>query len=137
MGHKLGGGERLGHIVVRSVVEPGDSVGDGAFRREHEDGGGHAGVADGAHGLEAVHAGKHHVADDRVIGSDDCPVAPRCAVVHRIDEIAVFLKDALECPRKPDVVFHDEYPHGRPSFNLPLQRFASLSTIVVRKLKNA
>jgi hypothetical protein len=69
-GDELGEGEGLRQVVVRTEVEPFDTIAYGRGRREHEDARLRRGVDEGGAHRVAVHPGKvpiqhHHVVANR------------------------------------------------------------------------
>src|SRR5690554_5252857 len=64
-GDQLPHGERLGHVVVGPELEPGDLVGFGVLRREHDDGG-VAERSDLPTNVETGHSRKHEVEQNDV-----------------------------------------------------------------------
>ena len=66
-GEEFAGGKRFREVIIRADFEAHDAVGFVAACREHEYGHGRF-LADAFQDLEAVHAGEHHIENERVRG---------------------------------------------------------------------
>ena len=104
--------ERLGQIVVRAGLQPGDALRHLGTGREHQHG---RAIADGAHppaDLQAVETGHQHVEDDRV-GRVDSERADRLASVDcRRHLEPTQVEQERERLAHGRLIVYDEQTHG-------------------------
>lgn len=110
-GQQLPDVKRLGHVVVGPVVQTGDLVGHLIPGGEHQNGGGHMGVAQSAGHLKAVQLGQHHVQNNDVVLSGKAVIQTVRPVVHHIGLIALLGHDLPQGLRQPPLIFNNQNSH--------------------------
>ena len=120
---ELGESERLGEVVVRARVEPGDAAVHLRTRGQHQHGYGIAGAAEPATYLEPVDTGHEDVEDQRIgaLRSLGDHRERRFTIGGELDVIPLELERALKRLADRPLVVHDKDAHlsalcarGRP-----------------------
>ena len=107
--------ERLDEVVVGAAVEPGDAVVDGVARRQHQHRRPHAGGAQPAADLEAVHVRQHHVEHDRVVVVRLGHPERVLAAARDVGGEPLADETAADQARHPQLVLDDQHPHAARS----------------------
>jgi hypothetical protein len=84
--------ERLGQIIIGTVIESGDAILNGVSSGEHQNGNSGAGLAEAAANFKTAEAGKHDVQNDQIVGIDFGLLESFVAGSDGIDGIGLFLQ---------------------------------------------
>ena len=99
--------ERLGKVVVGTMIEPGNAVLDGIARSQHKNGHAPAGLAQLAANFKTVAARNHHIEDDEVVSIDRRLVKRVVAGIGNIYGVRLFAQALGHESRDTSIVFDE------------------------------
>jgi hypothetical protein len=107
-GQKFHGHERLGDVIVRADVQPGDLINVLGFGRQHDDGELAALVPQLHHHGDAVHHGHHHIHNGQMDGQLPGKLQPLGAVGRTVYGIALIFQVNGDALADLGVVLHNK-----------------------------
>ncbi|MNW55869.1 hypothetical protein D3C74_335570 [compost metagenome] len=126
-GEQLFGRERLGDIIIRPVVKPGDHIGGLTLGRKENDRRRLSLAAELAQHADSVELRHHNVEQQQIVYAAHGEIKSRAAIMDGVDGVVVLFQYLGHGFRQMHLIFNNQNSHARSS---PAYIFAALLLLI-------